>query len=48
MPGMTKSANPDLARSCTDLVLLTLLQQEPMYGWSEPLFECPMPKKALT
>ena len=33
MSGMTKSANPDLARSCTDLVLLTLLQQEPMYGY---------------
>ena len=33
MRGMTKSANPDLARSCTDLVLLTLLQQEPMYGY---------------
>mgnify|MGYP002056895072 CR=1 FL=1 len=30
---MTKSANPDLARSCTDLVLLTLLQQQPMYGY---------------
>ena len=33
MRDMTKSANPDLARSCTDLVLLTLLQQEPMYGY---------------
>ena len=33
MPRMTKSANPDLARSCTDLVLLTLLQQQPMYGY---------------
>ena len=30
---MTKTANPDLARSCTDLVLLTLLQQEPMYSY---------------
>ena len=30
---MTKGGNPDLARSCTDLVLLTLLQQEPMYGY---------------
>lgn len=30
---MTSDGNRDLARSCTDLVLLTLLQQQPMYGY---------------
>ena len=30
---MSPNANADLARSCTDLVLLTLLLQRPMYGY---------------
>ena len=30
---MSPNANADLARGCTDLVLLTLLLQRPMYGY---------------